>query len=104
MFSEGQQPEKHDAVGFAGGPSAAGAGVATSALPAATASSRQVRIEIGRCRLPMEDLEQLESGTALRLREAAEAPVQIFADERLLARGQLLLLAGKFCVRITELS
>jgi flagellar motor switch protein FliN/FliY len=41
-------------------------------------------------------------GAVVPLAEAASDPVNVFADGRLVARGDLIVLDGRFCLRVTE--
>ena len=65
--------------------------------------TRTVRIELGRRSLTLDEVEQLRRGSVVRLQERQVDPVSIYADQRLMARGQLLLQDGRLSVRITEL-
>ena len=62
-----------------------------------------VRIELGRRSLTLDEVEQLGHGSVVRLQERQGDPVNVYADELLIARGQLLLQDGRLNVRITEL-
>lgn len=46
---------------------------------------------------------KLGPGSVVELRQGADDPVDIVAGGRLIARGQAIVLEGKFCVRVTEL-
>lgn len=60
-----------------------------------------LRIELGRARLAADQVE-LRSGAIVALdRQAADA-VELFAGERLVALGELVVIDGRFCVRITQ--
>lgn len=63
-----------------------------------------LRIELGRAHLMRVDAEGLAAGSTLLLEEPANDPVDIYVNDRLVARGQLLVLNEKFCVRVTELT
>ncbi len=63
-----------------------------------------LQIELGRAHLEPSEVEQLASGSLVVLQQPADEPVDVFVDGRLVARGQLLVLNEKFCIRITELS
>ena len=62
-----------------------------------------VRIELGRTELDEEELLRLQPGTVVRLNQSGDDPVDILADERLIGRGEVLVLNGRFCVRLVEL-
>ncbi|HND54058.1 MAG TPA: FliM/FliN family flagellar motor switch protein [Pirellulaceae bacterium] len=67
-----------------------------------TSSTVKVRVEIGRARVDGASLRALRSGSPLTLSEPLDSPVSVFAGNQLIARGELVVLDGHFCVRITE--
>lgn len=62
-----------------------------------------VRIELGRARLPAERAAELVQGSVVTLESLIDEPVDVVVDGRLVARGEVLVLEGSFCIRITEL-
>ncbi|MEK6250041.1 MAG: FliM/FliN family flagellar motor switch protein [Planctomycetales bacterium] len=62
-----------------------------------------VTIELGRARLDTQSYEELTSGDLVALEQAAEEPVNIYANGMPAARGVLVVVDHKFCVRVTEL-
>jgi len=62
-----------------------------------------LRIELGRAQLGRDEAAHLSPGAVVPLDKRAGDPVDIHADGRLVARGQLVAMEGKFCVRVTEL-
>lgn len=74
--------------------------VSTGAPPQFT---RTVRIELGRLSLTRDEAEQVSRGSVVQLAERQGDPVNVYTDELLIARGQLLLQDGRLSVRITEL-
>jgi flagellar motor switch protein FliN/FliY len=78
---------------------------AQEAVPAtASESGLNVRIELGRTALRPSEADALHSGTVVRLDELEGDPVSVYADGHLVARGDVLVLAGRLCVRITDIS
>lgn len=63
-----------------------------------------LRIELGRTRMRLEDVLQLRGGSVVVLDNAADDPVDIFVNDRLIGRGEVLVMNDCFCVRITELT
>ena len=77
---------------------------AGEAVPAnAGGSALNVRIELGRTALRPSEADTLHSGSVVRLGELQADPVSVYADDHLVARGEVLVLAGRLCVRITDL-
>jgi flagellar motor switch protein FliN/FliY len=63
----------------------------------------QVRIELGRTRMLVEDVLRLSADSVVELDKAAGDPVDIFVNGRHIARGEVLVLNENFCVRVSEL-
>lgn len=62
-----------------------------------------VKIELGRARMLVEDVLKLGEGSVVELDKLAGDPVDVFVNERLVARGEVLVLNDNFCVRINEI-
>jgi flagellar motor switch protein FliN/FliY len=61
-----------------------------------------VKIELGRARMLVEDVLKLNDGSVVELDKPAGDPVEVYVNERLVARGEVLVLNDNFCVRISE--
>ena len=62
-----------------------------------------VKIELGRCEMAVNDILTLTSGSVVELDKLAGDPVDVLANEQLIARGEVLVLNDNFCVRINEI-
>ncbi len=62
-----------------------------------------LKIELGRTRMHLEDVLRLKQGAVVPLDKLAGDPVDIYVNSRLVARGEVLVLNDNFCVRVTEL-
>ena len=62
-----------------------------------------VKIELGRTRMFVEDVLRLNSGSVVELDKLAGDPVDIYVNDRPVARGEVLVLNDNFCVRISEI-
>ncbi|MBS3820923.1 MAG: flagellar motor switch protein FliN [Phycisphaerae bacterium] len=62
-----------------------------------------VKIELGRTNMFVEDVLRLAEGSVVELDKLAGDPVDIYVNERLVARGEVLVLNDNFCVRISEI-
>ena len=62
-----------------------------------------VKIELGRSRMLVEDVLKLSEGSVVELDKLAGDPVDVCVNERLVARGEVLVLNDNFCVRINEI-
>ncbi len=65
--------------------------------------SLRVRVELGRGKMLMKDLLRLTRGSVVELDKVAGDPLDIYVNNRLIARGEVLVLDEKFCIRITEI-
>ncbi len=62
----------------------------------------RVKIELGRTRMLVEDVLKLDEGSVVELDKLAGDPVDVYVNDRLVARGEVLVLNDSFCVRISE--
>lgn len=62
-----------------------------------------LRIELGRTHMHLEDVLRLKQGAVVTLDKLAGDPVDIYANGRLIAKGEVLVLNDNFCVRVAEL-
>ncbi|MEZ6137363.1 MAG: flagellar motor switch protein FliN [Pirellulaceae bacterium] len=62
-----------------------------------------LKIELGRTKMLLEDVLKLRRGSVVTLDKVAGDPVDLFANGRLVARGEILVLNDNFCVRVAEL-
>lgn len=62
-----------------------------------------VKIELGRTRMFVEDVLRLAEGSVVELDKLAGDPVDVFVNDRHVARGEVLVLNDNFCVRISEI-
>jgi flagellar motor switch protein FliN/FliY len=63
----------------------------------------QVKVELGRGKMYLKDVLRLTAGSVVELDKMAGDPVEIFANERLVGRGEVLVLNENFCVRVTQI-
>jgi flagellar motor switch protein FliN/FliY len=59
-------------------------------------------IELGGCQLPMREVLQLTIGSVVQLDKAADAPVELSINGKLIARGEVVVIEERFGVKITE--
>ena len=62
-----------------------------------------VKIELGRCRMLVDDVLKLGEGAVVELDKLAGDPVDVYVNDRLVARGEVLVLNDNFCVRISDI-
>ena len=62
-----------------------------------------VMIELGRTEMVVEDVLKLTEGSVVELNKLAGDPVDVYVNNRLIARGEVLVLNDNFCIRISEI-
>ena len=62
-----------------------------------------LKIELGRTHMQLDEVLQLKTGAVVTLDKLAGDPVDIFVNGRLIARGEVLVMNDNFCVRVAEL-
>jgi flagellar motor switch protein FliN/FliY len=62
-----------------------------------------VQVELGRAELLIDEVMSMRKGVVVPLDKLAGDPTDIVVNGRLLARGEVLVLNDKFCVRIVEI-
>lgn len=63
----------------------------------------QVSVELGRARMTIQDLLSLTQGHVVELDKVAGEPLDILVNDRLVARGEAVVVNDKFGVRITDI-
>ncbi len=62
-----------------------------------------VNVELGRARLTIQDLLALAPGSVIELDKVAGEALDILVNDRLVARGEAVVVNDKFGVRITDI-
>jgi flagellar motor switch protein FliN/FliY len=62
-----------------------------------------VKIELGRSQMLVGDVLRLAAGSVVELDKLAGDPVDVYVNERLVARGEVLVVNDNFCVRINDI-
>jgi len=65
--------------------------------------SLTVSVEVGRTKMSIQNLLQLGQGVVVELTKLAGEPLDIFVNERLIARGEAVIVNEKFGVRVTDI-
>lgn len=63
----------------------------------------QVSVEVGRTRMTIQDLLQLGQGSVVELSKLAGEPLDVYINNRLVARGEAVIVNEKFGIRITDI-
>ncbi|MEM9083361.1 MAG: flagellar motor switch protein FliN [Planctomycetota bacterium] len=62
-----------------------------------------VKVELGRTRMHVDDVLRLGDGSVVELDKLAGDPVDIYVNGRPVAKGEVLVLNDNFCVRVNEI-
>jgi flagellar motor switch protein FliN/FliY len=61
-----------------------------------------VSVELGRTKILVQDLLKLHKGSVIELSKVAGEPLEILVNERVLAKGEVIVVNEKFGVRLTD--
>ncbi len=62
-----------------------------------------VRVEIGKTKKTMSEIMRLSQGSIITLEKQAGSPVDVIANDQVIARGDVIVIEENFGVRITEI-
>ena len=63
----------------------------------------KVTVELGRTKLLVNELLQLGQGSVIELNKLAEEPLEVLVNQKLIAKGEAVVVNEKFGVRITDI-
>ena len=63
----------------------------------------QVTVELGRTQMLVDDLLQLGQGSVVELSKLAGEPMEILVNQKLIARGEVVVVNEKFGIRLTDI-
>ncbi len=63
----------------------------------------EITVELGRTRMFIKDLLQLGQGSVVELEKIAGEPMEILVNDKLVARGEVVVVNEKFGVRLTDI-
>ncbi len=62
----------------------------------------EISVEVGRSRILVRDLLQLQEGSLIELDKLAGEPLDLYVNSRLIARGEAVVVNDKFGLRLTD--
>jgi flagellar motor switch protein FliN len=62
-----------------------------------------VSVELGRVKMLVNDLLQLGHGSIIELNKAVSEPLEIYISNKLIARGEVVVLDDQFGIRVTDI-
>ncbi len=63
----------------------------------------EVTVELGTAKMPIRELLQLGQGSVIELAKLAGEPMEILANNKLIARGEVVVVNEKFGIRLTDI-
>ncbi len=63
----------------------------------------KVSVELGRTKLLVNDLLQLGQGSVIELSKLAGDPLEVLVNDKLVARGEVVVVNEKFGIRLTDI-
>lgn len=96
------------ASGGAGESAAGGAGMKGSSPPLQSLDfildiPLKVTAELGRSKMAIRDILQLAQGSVIELSKFAGEPLEVLVNDKLIARGEVVVVNEKFGIRLTDI-
>lgn len=63
----------------------------------------RVTVELGRTKMPVSELLNLTQGSVIELNKLAGEPMEVYVNDKLIARGEAVLVNDKFGVRLIDI-
>jgi len=63
----------------------------------------KLTVELGSCHLSMREVLQLGPGAIVQLDKMANSPVSVFVNQRLIARGEVVVVEDRLGIKVTEI-
>jgi flagellar motor switch protein FliN/FliY len=63
----------------------------------------KVSVELGRTKMPVRDLINLAQGSVIELNKLAGEPLEVYVNDKMIARGEAVVVNEKFGVRLTDI-
>ena len=63
----------------------------------------KLSVKLGSCQLPMKDILEMAPGTVIQLDQQSRDPVGLYVNDKLIARGEVVVIEDAFGIKITEI-
>ena len=63
----------------------------------------KLTVELGSCQMPMREVLQLNPSAVIKLDKTAQSPVDLYANQKRIARGEIVVVDDSYGIKITEL-
>jgi len=62
----------------------------------------RISVELGRTKIQVQDLVKLHKGSVIELSKLAGEPLEVLVNDRVMARGEVIVVNEKFGIRLTD--
>ena len=62
-----------------------------------------ISVELGKVKMPINELLQLGQGSIVELTKSVGEPLDIYVNDKLIARGEVVILGDKFGIRVADI-
>ena len=62
----------------------------------------RLTVELGSCQMPMREVLQLAAGSVVQLDKLAEAPVDLYVNQKKIAQGEVVVIEDRLGLRLTR--
>ena len=101
-LSTGDVVEEHEEKELGGGPKSGSSGGMQS-LDFILDIPLKLTVELGRTKMTVREVLQLAQGAVVELSKFAGEPVEVLVNDKLVARGEVVVVNEKFGVRLTDI-
>lgn len=63
----------------------------------------EITVELGRCKMVINELLKLGQGSVIELSKLAGETLEVRANQKLVARGEVVVMNDKYAIRLTEI-
>ncbi|MBM3879951.1 MAG: flagellar motor switch protein FliN [Verrucomicrobia bacterium] len=63
----------------------------------------KLTVVLGSCQMSMKDILQLSVGSVVELDKVADAPVDLYANQKLVAQGEVVVVDDQFGIKLTKI-
>ena len=63
----------------------------------------EITVELGKVKMPINELLQLGQGSVIELTKAASEPLDIYINNKLIAKGEVVILDERFGIRVADI-
>jgi len=90
-------------AGHSGAPAGKGAAASVQSLDFILDIPLKVTVELGRTKMAIREILQLAQGSVVELTKFAGEPLEVLVNEKLIARGEVVVVNEKFGIRLTDI-